>query len=91
MVPLIAEVGSVVASLIAASSFGAAIAAWFNRRLNKKPATTTVTIERDGKTIELPLDTIHDSDELRRIVAEIMRDSDVPDDGEPENQPPTAT
>ena len=96
MGPLIAEVGSILASMVAASSLGVAIKAWFaSRSRNPRP---TVIIERDGKTIELPLDNAHDSDELQRIVATLMEDSDArieasdaSDDGRPEAQPPMAT
>ena len=96
MGPLIAEVGSILASMVAASSLGVAIKAWFASR-SRKPRTTVI-IEPDGKTIELALDNAHDSDELQRIVATLMEDSDArieasdaSDDGRPEAQPPMAT
>ncbi|WP_437017803.1 effector-associated constant component EACC1 [Streptomyces sp. enrichment culture] len=89
MGPLIAEVGSIIASVIAASSFGAAITAWFTQR--SAAPKTTVTLERDGKTVELSLDSTKDSEDLARILAELLESSDAPDDGESEGRPPKAS
>ncbi|MFF0733314.1 hypothetical protein ACFYVK_17025 [Streptomyces chartreusis] len=95
--PLIAEVGSVVVSLIAASSFGAAIKAWYESRVKDpkesrgKGRTVTVRLERDGQTVELSMDDMKDQEELQKILAELMDGSDVPEGGESEEKPPRDT
>ncbi|MCX4822812.1 hypothetical protein OG883_23520 [Streptomyces sp. NBC_01142] len=75
---LIAEVGSILSGLIAASSVGVAVRTWLASR--KNVATVTLKLERDGRTYEVSAGDTKDPEEMHRLLTELMENADTSTD-----------
>ncbi|MGW2782960.1 effector-associated constant component EACC1 [Streptomyces populi] len=70
---VVAEIGSILASVIAASSLGAAIKAWFETR--RKSPSVQMTLKSGDKTVVVNGDM--SGEELQRIINELVTESEA--------------
>ncbi|MFB7930825.1 hypothetical protein [Streptomyces sp. CRCS-T-1] len=86
MGPLLAVIGSALSGGVAAASFAAAIIAW--RATRGRRASTTITIERNGKTIAITVSDVDNEEAVQRAVAQLMEDSKAGENDVAAKSPP---